>query len=145
MLQGDTLNAIAGFPGHAERRAPEPRHRVAAGIDELRISLQGGIDRSDAVDGSDRVGESDIDRLAGVVTLELLRAADLEIDVLAEFGEQVVERLRQAVGQHERPDDEGDTGSDRDGDGNRATEPGTDAPAGDERRRTPTQVIPRGA
>ena len=52
-----------------------------------------------------------------VVLAEGDRRADLEVDVLADLGEQGVERLAQAVGEDERADDEGDADEDGDGDG----------------------------
>ena len=56
----------------------------------------------------------------------------LQVDVLADLREQVVERLAQAVGEHERADDEADADEDGDGDRDEAPEAGPDAAPGDE-------------
>ncbi len=88
----------------------------------MGVTGQRGLDRGDTVDRRDLVGERGIDRLAGVVGVELLDAAHLEVGIPRELIEQLVERRREAVGEDERTDDERDAGGDGDRDGDRAAE-----------------------
>ena len=83
-----------GFGDPTRRRASDPDDVTASPSSsiELGVPAQRRLDRGDAVDRGDLVGERGIDRLAGVVGVELLDAAHLEVDVAAELGEQVVER-----------------------------------------------------
>ena len=70
--------------------------------------------------------------------LEGDRRADLEVEVLADLGEQVVERLAQAVGEDERADDERHADEDRDRDRDQPPEARPDALARDQRSRFDT-------
>ena len=120
-------------PVHATPRvgAPSCGDRRALLVDQLGVPLQQWLRGGDALDGCDLVGQRGGDRvtlvdLAGV-RLEGDGGADLQIDVLGDLGEQVVERVAKAVGEHERADDERNADDDRDGDADQATDAGADA------------------
>ncbi len=131
-LDRHPLEPVVALPRHSERRATGRSDRLAVGIEQLREPLEDRFDDLDAVDLADRVGDGDIDRIAGVVGGELLRGPNLEVDVVVEFLEQAVERRPQAVGEHERSDDERHAGGDGERDRQCPAPSGADASSSDQ-------------
>ncbi len=111
---------------------PAGGNGLPVAVDELSEPLQDRFDDGDALDLSDRVGETDIDRVASIVAGEFLRRSDLEVDVLVQFLEQTLECCAQAVGEHERSDHERHARGDRERNRQGSAPSGTDALSSDQ-------------
>ncbi len=142
---------VARCPRDAERRAAPCGECLLLGlavavrvvVDHLGVAVDAGLGELHAVDPAHdvevlrrhRVALSVVERVA-----EGELGAHLEVDVLGEVAEQVVERRLEAVGEHERADDERHADGDGEGDGDRATETRADAASGDETRGSAAHV-----